>query len=858
MFRASRAMQPLPIDPLLPEIVRTLSDARALVLEAPPGAGKTTRVPPALLDAGLLGTGELLVAEPRRLAARLAARRVADERGERVGASIGYSVRFEDVSSRATRVRYVTEGVLTRRLLSEPELSGVSAVVLDEFHERHVATDLALALLERLRRERRRDLLLVVMSATLEAEPVARYLACPRVRSEGRSHPVAIEHLERPDDRPLEKQVVSAVKQLVRREPDGDLLVFLPGAAEIRLSLSALEPAAAEADLLLCPLHGDLSIEEQARAVEPAARRKVVLSTNVAESSVTIDGVTAVVDSGLARIASHSPWTGLDRLVVDKISRASAVQRAGRAGRTRPGRVLRLYTRGDFEHRREHDLPELSRLDLSEPLLVLHGSGVARPAELRWLEPPPEAALGAAETLLRQLGALDDAGRLTAVGKRMLDFPLHPRLARLLVEGERRGVAERAALVCALLGERDIRLPARTGFGAARGASYGRGPSDLLELVDRIDEADAAGSRRELGGMGLDARSVRAVQRTRDKLARLARDQAPPPSGRDDEEQALLQALLVAFPDRVARRTRAGQRELVLCTGGSARLSETSVVVDPPLLVAVDVEERSSGRHGGIEVRLASAIEPEWLLDLDTGLYSESDTSVWNAETARVERVSRLAYGSVVLEESRKPAAPSAEASEILARAARARGLERLADGSGLPALLERIAVLGRHVPEAGLPELGDDAAEAALLAACEGATSLAELSGVDLGAGVRSRLTHAQQRLLAEQAPERVTLPGGRSVPVHYEPGKSPWIESRLQDFFGMQAGPTICKGRLPLTLHLLAPNQRAVQVTTDLAGFWERHYPSIRRELMRRYPKHAWPEDGRTATPPPARPRR
>ena len=459
-----RPLQPLPIDPLLPAVVDALKSASSVVLEAPPGAGKTTRVPPALLDAGAFG--EIIVLEPRRLAARLSARRVAAEREERLGETVGYSVRFEDVSSARTRLRYVTEGVLLRRLIDDPRLSGVGLVVLDEFHERHLATDLALALLRRLQRSERRDLRLLVMSATIAAQAVARHLDdCPRLESLGRSFPVEIEHLERPDDRPLDKQVVSAVRRFVREEAAGDVLVFLPGAGEIRRAGEALSAFAAESDVALLPLHGDLPLADQVRAVEPSPRRKVVLSTNVAESSVTIDGVTAVVDSGLARIATHSPWTGLPKLGLAKISRASAAQRAGRAGRTRPGRVLRLYTQGDFGSRPEYDTPELLRLDLSEPLLLLHGAGVRDAGELPWLDAPAPSALEAAENLLLCLGALETGGALSAIGQRLLSFPVHPRLGRVIVEGERRGVAEQTCLIAALLGERDIRVPARTHFG---------------------------------------------------------------------------------------------------------------------------------------------------------------------------------------------------------------------------------------------------------------------------------------------------------------------------------------------------------------------------------------------------------
>ncbi|HSN90060.1 MAG TPA: helicase-related protein, partial [Anaeromyxobacteraceae bacterium] len=384
-------MQPLPIDPLLPEIVRALQSGRSLVVEAPPGAGKTTRVPAALHRAGLAGEGEVVVLEPRRLAARLAARRVAEEMGERPGETVGWQVRFEEVAGPRTRIRYVTEGLLTRRLLSEPTLPGVGAVVLDEFHERNLPGDVALALLRRLQRTARPDLGLLVMSATLDAGPVARFLEAPTLRSEGRRFDVAVEHLSpeeaaRPDAR-LEDLVARAVRRLVREGQGGDVLVFLPGAAEIRRAREALEDLSASAGLDVLPLHGDLPPEEQDRAVLPGPRRKVILSTNVAETSITIEGVAAVVDSGLARVASHSPWSGLATLEVRKVSRASAAQRAGRAGRTRPGRVIRLYTRHDHDTRRAFEVPEIARADLAGAALELYGAGLAGLPALRWYEP---------------------------------------------------------------------------------------------------------------------------------------------------------------------------------------------------------------------------------------------------------------------------------------------------------------------------------------------------------------------------------------------------------------------------------------------------------------------------------------
>src|SRR5262245_7475670 len=424
-------MQPLPIDPILPAICDHLRRDPNLVLEAPPGAGKTTRVPRALLDAGFAERGELLVLEPRRLAARMAARRVAEELGEAVGDTIGYTMRFEDASGPKTRIRFVTEGILTRRLMTDHELRGVSVVLLDEIHERHLDGDVALALLRRLQRGRRPDLKLAAMSATLDAQRIAAFLGdAPRVQAEGKRFEVAIEHLSESDDRPLESQVASALRRLLDEGLAGDVLVFLPGALEIRRAMEATAKLAQKADLLVLPLHGSLSPAEQDRAVHPASQRKVILSTNVAETSVTIDGVVAVVDSGLARVMTHAPWSGLPTLKVAKISRASAVQRAGRAGRTRPGRCLRLYTRGDLLARPEFEAPEVARADLAETVLSLLSAGVPDPAAFAWFEAPPRASIDAALELLGRLGAIDEARRVSGIGRGVLRFWGRPRRGR--------------------------------------------------------------------------------------------------------------------------------------------------------------------------------------------------------------------------------------------------------------------------------------------------------------------------------------------------------------------------------------------------------------------------------------------
>jgi len=602
-----------------------------------------------------------------------------------------------------------------------------------------------------------------------------------------------------------------------------------------------------------------LPIAEQARAVEPAKQRKVVLSTNVAESSVTVDGVTVVVDSGLARVAGHSPWSGLPTLALEPVSRASSTQRAGRAGRTKAGRVLRLYTKGDYESRRAHDAPEIVRSELSEAFLILHGAGVAEPEKLRFLAEPPKARVDSARELLTLLGALSPTAGLSELGKRLLRFPVSPRLGRLLIEGERRGVAKEAALCAALLGERDIVQNTRTSFGE-RSASFGsRGPSDVLERVERYREAeDARFEAHRLRSFGLDVRSVESVRRAERQLCRLVQDRVQGPGSMDAVERELQRCLLAAFPDRVARRRRRGERDLVLASGGLARLSEQSVAVDPEFLLALDVEEQRGASSNQTSVRLASAIEPDWLLEDFANAVKLTDELEWNDSAERVERVEKMAFGAVVFDEARSAAVPSAEASALLSAAARRGSSLSFAQSDTVTSLTLRLRLLREHFPELEFPALDEGAVTATLDLLCVGLTSFAELRAVDVPSALLTGLNSAQRRALESETPERVRLPGGHSVQVHYEVDRPPWIESRLQDFFGMPEGPRLCRGKLPLTLHLLAPNQRAVQVTTDLSGFWARHYPSIRRELMRRYPRHPWPEDGRTATPPEPRPPR
>lgn len=834
-----------------------MAKSPSLVLEAPPGAGKTTRVPAALLDANTARGKEIIVLQPRRLPTRLAANRVAEERGEQVGEAVGYQVRFEDITSPRTKIRFVTEGVLGRRLLGDPMLNGVGIVVLDEFHERHLASDIALAQLLLLQQTKRPDLKLLVMSATLEAEPIAAYLNnAPRLRSLGKRFEVTTEYLEAPDERHLDQQILAALKRVVQQGRDGDILVFLPGAGEIRRATETCEDFTSRQGMIVLPLHGDLPPAEQDKAVRRNSKRKVILSTNVAETSVTIDGVGIVIDSGLARVASHSPWSGLPVLKIAKVSRASTIQRAGRAGRTRAGHCVRLYTRHDFDGRPDHDAPEIRRMDLAETILQLRSTGVTDLAAFPFFEAPPAASLEAAETLLRRLQAVDDKAQLTDIGRRLLRFPLHPRQARVIVEGEKRGVSADAVLAAAVLGERDIRSEARVQLNRGGGVTNSRtvaGPSDVLEILERFKEAQRSNfDRNRLRGLGLEANATTSVDRVRQQLSRIADKSKPAPTTVQAREQAIGLSLLAGYPDRVAKRRKPRSPELLLFEGGQAQLADTSVVQEAEWLVAVDAEERGAQRSSGVLVRIASQIEPDWLLEVAFDSVSEQDLFEWNEKSERVDRTTRMSYGALVMDEKRAPAEPCEATAKILAEQALAHGVEAFADKEALEMLSARVEILSKAFPEAAFPVLDAAFMKRALEQLALSARSFAEIRETSLLHALNSQFDPTQQRLLARELPDRLTLPGGRGVKINYERGKPPWIESRLQDFFGMTSTPKICSGRIALTLHLLAPNQRSVQVTNDLDGFWDRHYPAIRKELCRRYPRHAWPENPRTAAPP------
>ncbi len=812
----------LPVEALLPELLATLERQPLVLLEAPPGSGKTTRVPEALLSAH--PGSRILVLEPRRVAARWAARFVAARRGEPVGGTVGYQVRFDDRTGPATRLVYATEGILTRRFLDDPDLRGVDFVLLDEFHERHLPGDLALALTRRLQ-TRRTQLRLLIMSATLGGQNLQVQLGgVPLLKAEGRVHPVEISYEPRHDARPLEVRVGEAVAGALARTR-GHVLVFLPGAAEIRRAREACQAAAERSGARILPLHGDLPPEAQDEALRPEGGRKLILATNIAESSLTVAGAEVVVDSGLARILRQNPWSGLSSLQVERVSRSSADQRAGRAGRTGPGACVRLYTLGDYLARPAAEAPEIARLELAGLVLDLEAMGLADPADLPWLDAPPPEALERARALLELLGALQEGG-LTDLGRRMAALPAGPRAARLLVECQRRGRLRDGCELAASLSERSgLRDSPLTGVSRQ---PRGHGESDLL-------------LRQQLLRRGGEPAAVAAVSRAARQLEEASRRLSGAPVSPQPGDEPLLQAILAAFPDRVARARQGG--DLLLALGGGARLADDSAAHGAEWLVALDAEE-APGR--GRRVRLASPIDPAWLLDFPALLDERVDWE-WNSSQGRVERSETLRFGELVLHESRRVASPGPEAAEVLLRAALALNPEDLG-AAVLESLQARVAALGRALPEAGFA-LPDDFTFRELLARlCRTCVSLRELRAQGaawMAAEVARVLGPERQARLGALAPTHVPLAGRKRAPVHYPPDAPPYVASRMADFFGMRDTPRIAGGRLPLVVHLLAPNQRPVQITSDLAGFWERHWPRIRRELARRYPRHPWPED-------------
>jgi ATP-dependent helicase HrpB len=838
----------LPIDEVLPGLLDALRQHPAAVLRAPTGAGKTTRVPPALLDAGLANGGRILLLEPRRLAARAAARRMAAERGGRLGDEVGYHVRFDRCCGPQTRIVVVTPGVFLRYLHDDPFLESTAAVLFDEFHERGLESDLALGMVRLVQQTVRPQLRTVVMSATLAVEPVAAYLGnCPILVGQGRLFPVDVRYEPRPEHRPWPAAIAAAVAEVLDQTA-GDVLVFLPGLAEIRQAARQLEALAALHGLDVLPLHGDLPAEAQDAALGRGPRRKVVLATNVAETSVTVEGVSAVVDTGLARTLSYDSGVGIDRLRLTAISRSSADQRTGRAGRTGPGVCIRLWGASAHRGRPEQDEPEVRRVDLAGAVLQLIALGEKDVRGFPWLEPPREAAVDGALALLHRLGALAD-GDLTALGKALARLPLHPRLGRLLIEGRRLGQGERVALAAALLSERDPFSRSLEDRGDAQGRREATA-SDVLERTVALEEFERTGRGAAVCGT-LHRGAARFVLRARDQLLRAVRHEPADPVAATAPDEALLRALLAAFPDRLARRRQPGSRRGVMVGGRGVGLAPSSGVREPEFFVCVEVD---AGRAETL-VRQASGIERDWL---PADRLRSAVEVAFDDQAERVSARRRVYFEDLLLEESHAALPPGEEVARALAAAASGR-LEKVLPPPESPAgaYRTRVRCLAGWLPELGLPAFDDAMVRELVTELCQGRRSFAELREAPWLEAMQSRLTFAQRQAVQREAPERLEVPSGSRLALRYEEGRPPVLAVRIQEMFGLRQTPRVAAGRVRVLLHLLAPNYRPQQVTDDLESFWQNTYPQVRKELRARYPRHAWPEDPWNAVPQ-RRPRR
>ena len=835
-------MVPLPIDAFVPGIVAQVREARSLVLVAEPGAGKTTRVPPALLRADRLLTREnpqIVVLQPRRVAARTVAARIADENGWPLGGPVGYHVRFDRRVGPDTRLRVVTEGILTRQLLDDPFLEGVGCVVLDEFHERSLYTDVAVALLREVQQTVRPDLCLVVMSATLEAGPVAAYLGdCPVVRVPGRTYPVTISY--EPDEAtPLPQRVAAAIE---RSADDGDVLAFLPGAEEIRRCGASLEGVASKRNWSVLPLFGALPVAEQNAALrpDPSGRRKVVLATNIAETSLTIDGVRTVVDGGFAKVASYDADRGLDRLDLQRVSRAAADQRAGRAGRTAAGRCVRVWA--EREKLEPFELPEIRRVDLAGTVLSLHAWGKPDVRSFGWYEPPDEAAVAAAERLLDMLGALD-GGKLTPVGKRLAAVPAHPRLARLLLAAGERGLLRDGATMAALVSEKDVALPGRRGDGP-RGPTTA-GTSDLIHRMELLAEAERQRFSPGLFDGGVDPVAARAAAQVRDELLRVGRSLS---NGRDRTatEDDLLRLPLFAYPDRVCRRRSADPATGTIVGGGGVRLAPESAVRQGEFFLAVDLRHDPWSATREATVRVASALSADWLAGTFPASVRRERGAEYDDSRGRVVGFVRTWYRDLLVADEANAAVDAVTAGDVLAAALRPRAAALFAADESAAALLARVALLRSHLTQYRWPAFDDVELGDALAEACAGKRSAEDVGrGGSLANAVRSRLAYPLDRLLDEHAPDGVVVPSGNRIRLDYSAAGPPVLAARLQELFGWTETPRVAMGRVRVRLHLLGPNYRPVQVTDDLANFWATTYFQVRKDLRARYPKHSWPEE-------------
>jgi len=825
----------LPVEDIVADFLAVLRGGKNAVVQAPPGAGKSTLLPLKLLDQDWLAGRRVLMLEPRRLAARMVAKRLAQNFGQELGRTIGFRVRDEARVSKETRLEVVTEGILTRLLQDDPELSGVGIILFDEFHERSLQADLGLALALDVQASLRPDLRLVAMSATLDGQAVSALLGdAPILTSDGRLFAVETRYLPLSGGATMEASMTQAVRQALR-ENEGDVLAFLPGAGEIRRVERLLNEASLSADVL--PLYGELSAAEQDRAVSPGGvRRRVVLATSIAETSLTIEGVRVVVDAGLARRPSFDPRSGMTRLETVKASLASADQRRGRAGRLGPGVAYRLWPEAENRARPAADRPEIESADLASLALDLAQWGVSDPARLRWVNPPPASNFAQAAELLRELEALDAQGRITEHGKQLARLPVHPRLAHMIARGREIGAGVTACRIAALLEERDV-LRARPGQRAA----------DIRLRLEAL-QALEAGRRFSHFELSLNEGSARRALRLASRLMRVA--------GVRDSDDAGMAGLLLgfAYPDRIARRRTGDEPRYRLANGRGAVLEKADSLAGEKFIAIADLD--GAGAEG--RIYMAGAVDEADLRQHFATHIETRDSVEWDEQQQRVLAARQERLGALVLSEKRL-ANPSTEAVQAaLLQAVRQRGLASLAFDETVEALRQRVATLRIAYGE-DWPDLSD----AALLARLEDwllpekAMSLNALRQLDHATAIRNLLQWEQQRALDRLAPTHIEVPSGSRVRIDYSDPAKPVLAVKLQEMFGLAQTPAIADGRVPLSLHLLSPAGRPLQVTGDLAGFWRSSYAEVRKEMRGRYPRHPWPEDPLTA-PPTARAKR
>jgi ATP-dependent helicase HrpB len=830
-----KSPSPLPIDADLPRIAQLLRQSRSLVIVAEPGAGKTTRVPPAILRANLLSAEHpnLVMLQPRRVAARASSNRIAEENGWKLGNEVGYHIRFEKRIGPATRLRVLTEGILTRQLLSDPFLEDVGMVILDEFHERSLNTDLAVAMLRELQQTVRPDLYIVIMSATLDAEKAAEFLGgCPIVNVPGRTFPIDIEYQPH-GSADLIARVAAAVDAELQK-PGGDILVFLPGAEEIRRVVHQLESAAIEHGLAILPLHGNLPADEQMAALRPSAKRKVIVATNIAETSLTIQGVTIVIDSGMARVPAFDPRRGLDRLELKRISKASAKQRCGRAGRTQNGRCVRLWSAKEQAELDDFELPEIRRVDLCAAVLDLHAWGKPDARAFGWFESPPFKAIESAERLLEMLGALDH-GKLTSLGKRVMKLPVHPRLGTLLCAAADAECVDEGAKLAALLSEKDIVRPQS---GQTRGATT-QSDSDLLLRLQYLSDDSHANN--------LDSMAIRQVRNAYRQLAQLF--EASPRGGYSHD--TLLKLPLWAYPDRVCRRRACDPSAAAMVGGGGVRLARESAVQKAEFFLALDARHDPHSPTRQAITQIASAISVDWLFEMFPQSIVREKRVVYDAERKRVMGVGVVRYLDLILSEERDSAVDPIEAGNVLAQALRPQAAEIFAGNDAARTFLARVALLRKWMPEHSWPAFDENELGDVLHEVCQRRKSLEEIQGPSLVAALESRLDHRLAKLLREQAPVSLPAPSGSQIALDYSAGQTPVLAVRLQEIFGWTQTPRIADGRVAVLLHLLGPNFRPVQITDDLKSFWSTTYFQVRKDLRVKYPKHSWPDDPLAAMP-------